>query len=70
MLLAANYTAEKATEDSIEIVRLGDAARRMEVRIAPSLGNNAYSIKANGQEILWSPYKTLGELKATRWRSR
>lgn len=61
---AANYTAEKAMEDSIEIVRLGDAARRVEVRIAPSLGNNAYSIRATGQEILWSPYRTLGELKA------
>jgi aldose 1-epimerase len=64
MSLAQNYTAEKAMEDSIEIVRLADAARRMEVRIAPSLGNNSYSIKVNGQEILFSPYKTLGEWKA------
>ena len=64
MSLAQNYTAEKAMEDSIEIVRLADAARRMEVRIAPSLGNNSYSIKVNGQEILFSPYKTRGEWKA------
>ncbi len=64
MSLAQNYTAEKAMEDSIEIIRLADTARRMEVRIAPSLGNNSYSFKVNGQEILFSPYKTLGELKA------
>jgi len=64
MSLAANYTAEKTTQDSIEIIRLADAARKVEVRIVPSIGNNAYSIKVNGNEILWSPYKTLAELKA------
>jgi aldose 1-epimerase len=62
--IAADYTARKTMEDSIEVIRLGDAARRIEVRVAPSIGNNAYSIEVNGQEILWSPYRTLAELKA------
>lgn len=64
MSLAANYTAERTTIDSIEVIRLADASRRIEVLIAPSIGNNAYSIKAGGKEILWSPYRTLAELKA------
>jgi aldose 1-epimerase len=62
--MAANYSARKTMEDSIEVIRLGDAARRIEVRVAPSLGHNAYSIEVNGHEILWSPYRTLAELKA------
>jgi len=64
MSLAANYTAERTTIDSMEVIRLADASRRIEVLIVPSIGNNAYSIKVGGKEILWSPYRTLAELKA------
>ena len=44
MSIAANYSAQKAVVDGIEIVRLADAARHAEVAIAPSLGNLAYAI--------------------------
>lgn len=64
MSLAANYTAEKTVVDSVEVIRLADASRHIEVLVWPAFGNNAVSMKVNGQEILWSPYQTIGELKA------
>jgi aldose 1-epimerase len=64
MSLAANYTAEKAVVDGIEIVRLRDAAHHAEVAIAPSIGNMAYEFLVNGKNAFWLPYPTLGELKA------
>jgi aldose 1-epimerase len=64
MTIAANYTAGRATVDGVEVIRLLDAARDIEVLIAPSMGNNAYSMKVNGQQVLWSPYKTLAEWRA------
>lgn len=59
-----NYTAERQTIDNVEIVLLTDAKAKAEVRIAPSVGNNSYEMKVNGQPVFWSPYKTIGELKA------
>ncbi|MBI3209089.1 MAG: aldose 1-epimerase [Candidatus Solibacter usitatus] len=59
-----NYTAERQTIDGTEVVYLADAKTRSEVWIAPSLGNNSYSMKVNGQPVFWSPVATLGELKA------
>ena len=64
MSLAANYTAEKIAVDSIQVVRLTDAAHHAEVAVAPSLGNLAYEFRVNGKNALWLPYPTLGELKA------
>ncbi|MGH9664247.1 MAG: hypothetical protein ACRD9L_07475, partial [Bryobacteraceae bacterium] len=64
MSQAANYSAKKLPVDGVEVVRLSDAARKMEVSIAPSVGNIAYEIKVNGTEILWSPYRSVGELAA------
>ena len=64
MSLAADYSAQKAVVDGIEVVRLADAARHAEVSIVPSLGNLAYEFKVNGKDVLWLPYKTLAELKA------
>ncbi|HUS06611.1 MAG TPA: aldose 1-epimerase [Bryobacteraceae bacterium] len=61
---AANYTAEKAIVDGIEVIRLTDQSHKTEVSVAPSLGNNAYEMKVNGKQIFWSPYKTLKELQA------
>lgn len=61
---AANYTATKAAVDSTEVIRLTDAAHRMEVSIVPSIGNTAYEVKVNGQNIMWSPYTSLAEWKA------
>jgi aldose 1-epimerase len=61
---AANYTAERVTVEGTPVIRLADAARKTEVLIAPSMGNNAYSMTVNGQQIFWSPYKTIAEWKA------
>jgi aldose 1-epimerase len=62
MSQAATYSVQKLSADGVAIVRLSDSARKMEVSVAPSLGNNAYEMKVNGTPILFSPYKTLGEL--------
>jgi aldose 1-epimerase len=64
MSIAADYSAQKAVEDGIEIVRLSNAAHATEVAIAPSLGNLAYEFKVHGKNVLWLPYKTLAEMKA------
>jgi aldose 1-epimerase len=64
MTQAANYSVQKATQDSVEIVRLADAEHHTEVSIAPSIGNIAYDMKVNGKPILLSPPGTLAEWKA------
>ena len=64
MTQAANYSATKAPMDGIEVVHLTDAAHRVEVSIAPSIGNMAYEIKVAGRNILWFPYGSPAELKA------
>jgi len=64
MAEAANYSAQRLTVDSIEVVRLADAAHRMEVSIAPSIGNIAYDMQVNGTPILQRPPTSLAEWKA------
>ena len=64
MTQAANYSAKKATVDSVEVVRLSDAAHHIEVSIAPSVGNIAYEMKVNGKAILLRPPGSLSEWKA------
>jgi len=63
MSQAANYTAELIQVEGNDVVRLHDHANATEVLIAPHIGNNAYSMKVKGQNILWSPYSTLSEWK-------
>jgi aldose 1-epimerase len=64
MSIAADYSAQKAVVDGIEVVRLSHAAHDTEVAVAPSFGNLAYEFKVNGKNVLWLPYRTLAELKA------
>lgn len=64
MFAATKYSAVRVITDRIEEVVLRDEARQQEVRIVPSLGNNSHSYKIKGEEIFWSPYKTLAEMKA------
>jgi len=64
MTEAANYSAQKTSVDSIDVLRLTDAAHRTEVSIAPSIGNIAYEMKVNGQTILAPPPAPLAEWKA------
>lgn len=63
MTQAANYTASKAVVDGIEVVRLTDAARQVEVSIVPAIGNMAYEMKVRGRNILWFPFQGLDELR-------
>jgi len=66
MLQAADYSATRATVDSIEVVRLQDAARKLEVLIAPSVGNLAFEMRANGKNILWKPDASLPDIRDRR----
>ena len=61
---ASRYTAQKVIVDGIEVVRLTYSAKNTVLSVVPSIGNNAYSLQVNGKDVLWSPYKTLAELKA------
>ncbi len=63
MSIAADYTAEKTLVDGIEVIRLADTVREIEVLVAPPVGNNAYAMTVKGKKVFWSP-KPLGELKA------
>ena len=58
------YSARAVLADGIEVVRLTDESRNMDVSIAPSIGNNAFEFKVNGVNLLWSPYASLTELRA------
>jgi len=59
-----DYSATRAIQDGIEIVRLTDSQHKTEVSIVPSIGNNAYEMKVNGTNIFWSPYRSLADFKA------
>lgn len=63
MTQAANYTATRALDDGIDIIRLSDSAARVEVSVVPSIGNIAYSMKVNGKNLFWTPFSKLSELK-------
>jgi aldose 1-epimerase len=61
--LAANYRAERLTDHGVEIVRLADAARSVEVSIVPSIGNRAYEMKVRGENILHFPDADVAEFR-------
>ena len=65
MIPPQNYSARRETVDGVEIVRLTDAAHRVEVAIAPAIGNMAYEMTAGGKNILWFPYGSPAELAQT-----
>jgi aldose 1-epimerase len=62
MSSAANYIAERATRDGVEVVRLADPAHKTEVTVVPSYGNNAVEMKVNGKNIFWFPATNLADL--------
>jgi aldose 1-epimerase len=62
MLESANYSARRTAVDGIEVVQLSDAAHRLEVSIAPAIGNMAYEIEVDGKNILWNPYHSPAEM--------
>ena len=59
-----NYSAQRATVDGIEVVRLTDARHNTEVSVIPSVGNMAYEMKVNGKNVFFWPYKSLADFTA------
>lgn len=64
MSQAAPYSASKTVIDGVEVVKLADERRRVEVSIAASIGNLAYEMKVNGKNAFWTPFKSVAEMKA------
>jgi len=64
MTLSAQYRIAEQTEDGIPVQVLVDEAHQMEVRIAASIGHNAYSLRIKGRELLWTPFARFSEAKA------
>ena len=44
----APFSATRERSGGVPVVRLTDAARRMEVLVAPPVGNMAYAVTVNG----------------------
>src|SRR5215469_2189363 len=63
MAAAQNYTAEKTTDHGVDVIRLADAAKGVEVLIAPSIGNRAYAMNVHGKNILHLGAEDVGQLK-------
>jgi aldose 1-epimerase len=61
--LCQNYRAEQITEHGVPIVRLTDAARAVQVSIAPSIGNRAYQMLVHGKNVLYFPYADVSEFQ-------
>jgi aldose 1-epimerase len=59
---AQSLIAERIQLEGFPVIRLADPARNLEVRVAPTFGNNAFSFQANGQELFYSPSPSLKEL--------
>ena len=62
--LAANYTAQRTSDQGMAVVRFADASRGMEVAILPSLGNRAAEFKVHGKNILYIPSSDFAALAA------
>lgn len=61
---AAGYSTRREQDGTTEIVILRDEARRMEVRVVPSIGNIAYSFRVRDKDILWFPFSSPQGLRA------
>ena len=61
--LSQNYSAIQTQDHGVDIVRLADKASGVEVSIAPSIGNRAYSMTVHGKNILFLGAPDVGQLK-------
>jgi len=52
MAIAQNYTAQRTSEQGVEVIRLADAAKGVEVTVVPALGNRASAMTVHGKNIL------------------
>ena len=65
---APKYIAEKTMYHGVEVVRLRDVARGVEVSIVPSVGNRAYELKIHGKNILYFPPPDVAAFKSSGGR--
>jgi len=63
LAVAQPYSAGKITDHFVEVVRLQDAGRKIEVLIAPTIGNIAYTLSVNGKNAFFLPYPTVPECR-------
>ena len=56
-----NYSIRQTSEDGALVYVLRDAARDVEVKVAPGVGNLATAMTVHGKAVLWSPYPSAGE---------
>ena len=54
--MTGNYSARRETVDGVEVMRLVDAARQVEVAILPGVGNTAFEWKVRGKNFLHFPF--------------
>ena len=50
------FKAEKTTDHGIDIVRLSDTARDVQMAVVPSFGNRVYELKVHGKNLLYFPF--------------
>ena len=60
---APRYTAARTTDHGIEIIRLSDTQRGVEVAIAPAVGNRVYELKVHGNNLLYFPAPDIAAYK-------
>ncbi len=60
---ASAYIAEKTTDHGVDVVRLTDRARGVEVSIVPSVGNRAYELRVHGKNLLYFPLPNVSAFK-------
>src|SRR4051812_1420214 len=58
------YSVTTTSEEGVDVVQLEDKDSHTSVSIAPSIGNIAFKMLVNGKNVLWFPFKTVGEFKA------
>jgi aldose 1-epimerase len=63
---AGSYTAEKRTDHGVDVIRLADTARGVEVSIVPSVGNRAYELKVHGKNLLYFPSPDVAAFKNSK----
>jgi aldose 1-epimerase len=56
-----NYSVRETSEDGVKVYVLRDAAKDVEVKVAPQFGNIATSMTVHGKAVLWTPFPSAGE---------
>ena len=60
--MSGPYSAIHTADGGVEVVRLADAGREIEVAVAVGAGNLAYELKVRGDNYLWFPFPGPAEL--------